>query len=391
MVPYSSLLFFYILILALILAAILGVFGKSIKIYGMIINIFILFIIFYNSLQQVIYLVFFVIWGFLLIESCLFLRRRSLVGFRRTFLQSIMILLSLLPLAFVKFGNVLLHQTVIGFLGISYLTFKIIQMLVEIYDNLIDKVNLFDYLYFLLFFPTISSGPIDRSRRFKSDTINIPSRKEYIEILGEGIWKIFKGAGYKFILAYLISSYWMDKIPPAHNLMNTLSYMYAYSLYLFFDFAGYSLIAIGVSYILGIKTPENFNKPFISQDIKEFWTRWHMTLSFWFRDFIYTRIVMNALKNKRLKKFKYVSSYAGYFITMGLMGLWHGTSVYFILYGLYHGSLIVLTDLFQRKVPWYSKVKNNIAWKCFSIFVTFNLVCFGFLIFSGYLFIKTKS
>ncbi len=72
----------------------------------------------------------------------------------------------------------------------------------------------------------------------------------------------------------------MDKIPKVHSLYNTLSYMYCYSLYLFFDFAGYSLMAIGTGYILGVKVPENFNKPFISKDIKEFWNRWHMSLSF---------------------------------------------------------------------------------------------------------------
>lgn len=214
------------------------------------------------------------------------------------------------------------------------------------------------------------------------------TRREYIELLGEGLWKVLLGVGYKFVIGYLISYYWLDKIPSKHTVLNTINYMYAYSFYLFFDFAGYSLIAIGVSYVLGIRTPDNFNKPFLSRDIKDFWNRWHMSLSFWFRDFVYTRYVMATFKNKRLRKYKYLNSYTGYLITMGLMGIWHGTAIFYLLYGLYHGVLIILTDLFQRKVPFYGRVKNNTVWQCFSIFVTFHLVCFGFLIFSGYMFTK---
>jgi len=439
MLPYSGLLFFYILLLTLIPAVVLGILEKRIKLYGLIINLLFIAVIFYNSKEQLIYLAFFVIWGFLLVKSTLLIKHRPRHGFfiiyclftnlfiltfvyygkpaqkyayliaflalelilfitgqlfrykhRSSFLNWMLIILSLMPLVYTKFGSMLL-QSGIGFLGISYLTFKIIQTILEIQDGLIKKVSVLDYLYFILFFPTISSGPIDRTRRFLKDADTALSRKEYLELLGEGIWKVFIGSGYKFILAYLISNYWMNKVPQEHNLLNTLNYMYAYSFYLFFDFAGYSLIAIGISYILGIKTPENFNRPFISKDIKDFWNRWHMTLSFWFRDFIYTKFVMAALKNKRLRKYKYASSYVGYMITMGLMGIWHGTDIYYILYGLYHGLLIIATDLFQRKVGWYKKVKDNILWKCLSIFMTFNLICFGFLIFSGYLFVKAKK
>ena len=94
----------------------------------------------------------------------------------------------------------------------------------------------------------------------------------------------------------------MNKVPAAPTLGHTLSYMYAYSLYLFFDFAGYSAFAIGFSYLLGVHTPENFNRPFLSRNIKEFWTRWHITLSFWFRDFIYMRFLLTAFKKKWFRR-----------------------------------------------------------------------------------------
>ncbi len=178
----------------------------------------------------------------------------------------------------------------------------------------------------------------------------------------------------------------MAKIPTDRNFINILNYMYAYSFYLYFDFAGYSFMAVGTSYIFGIKTPDNFNIPYLSHDIKEFWNRWHMSLSFWFRDFIYTRIVMSFIKNKVFKN-KYTASYIGFIITMFTMGAWHGTQRHYLVYGLYHGILICFTDYFERKSKWYKSVKNNEKWDTVFTFVTFNLVCFGFLIFSGKLFI----
>jgi membrane protein involved in D-alanine export len=260
-------------------------------------------------------------------------------------------------------------------------------MLIEIYDNLISNVNILEFSYFLLFFPTISSGPIDRSKRFISDINKVYSREEYTGMLNGGILRILKGLAYKFIMAALISTYWMGVIPKDHTFLHTLSYMYAYSMYLFFDFAGYSSIAVGTSYILGVKAPENFNMPFLSKDIKEFWNRWHMSLSFWFRDYIYTRFVMQALKKKWFKD-RYTSSYIGFVITMFVMGIWHGFEVYYLIYGFYHGILMAGTDYIQRKSKLYKKYKNNKWWNFGSAVVTFNLVCFGLLLFSGYLFRK---
>lgn len=379
MIPFSGLFFFYILFVVLIIAVILGVNEKSIRLYGIAATIFMLSIIFSNSIRQGIYLILFFIGELILIKIYSLIIKK----YKQRYILWVMILLSLLPLILVKWGNILIHRNV-GFLGVSYLTFKVIQMLIEIYDELITEVKILDFTYFLLFFPTISSGPIDRSRRFNEDIHKKLSSKEYVELLREGIWKLFWGIAYKFIFATLIYSYWMSKIPKEHTIINTLNYMYGYSFYLFFDFAGYSLMAVGTSYILGVKTPDNFNMPFISKDIKEFWNRWHMSLSFWFRDFIYTRFVMASLKNKWFKK--YTASYIGYAITMITMGIWHGNEAYYIIYGAYHGILIIITDYFQRKSSMYKKYKKNKLWNTLSTVVTFNIVCFGFLIFSGYLF-----
>src|SRR5437870_10707770 len=102
----------------------------------------------------------------------------------------------------------------------------------------------------------------------------------------------------------------MDPAAERSGVMDIISYMYAYSLYLFFDFAGYSAFAIGFSYLFGIHTPENFNKPFLARNIRDFWNRWHMTLSFWLRDHVYMRFVMAATKGRWFKG-RYAASHIG--------------------------------------------------------------------------------
>lgn len=164
--------------------------------------------------------------------------------------------------------------------------------------------------------------------------------------------RIFQGFLYKFIIAYLINQHLMEAtFAKQDTFLSNVIYMYSYSFYLFFDFAGYSAFVIGVSYMMGIKTPENFNKPFISRNIKDFWNRWHMSLSFWFRDFIYMRFVFFATKKKLLKN-RYTISYIGAFLNFFIMGIWHitGEHVYqYIIYGLYHLCFIYPVRYFRTE------------------------------------------
>ena len=161
--------------------------------------------------------------------------------------------------------------------------------------------------------------------------------------------------------------------------------MYCYSMYLFFDFAGYSLFAVGTSYFMGIRTPMNFNKPFISQNIKDFWNRWHMTLSFWFRDFIFMRFTFFAMKHKLVKN-RIRLSRLEYFVDFLIMVFWHGLTWYYIVYGIYHALAIIINDIWLRfKRKHRKQIPHNKFTKWFAIFLTFNVVCFSFLIFSGFL------
>ncbi len=275
----------------------------------------------------------------------------------------------------------------VEFAGLSYATLRAVDVLIGIHDGLIRSVPLPRYLAFLLFFPTISSGPIDRWRRFSEDWLRPDKRQDFVRDLDGAVHRVFTGFCYKFVVAHLIAQYWMDKVPATPTLWHTLSYMYAYSFYLFFDFAGYSAFAIAFSYLLGIHAPENFDRPFISRNIKEFWTRWHISLSFWFRDFIYMRFLLFAFKRKWFRN-KNHAAYVANFVTFGAMGFWHGTAAHYLIYGLYHACLITAHDLFAKwnrpRPDAPGKVwGNTLGWQIGGALLTFQAVCFGFLIFSG--------
>ncbi|MGG1674448.1 D-alanyl-lipoteichoic acid biosynthesis protein DltB [Neobacillus sp. NRS-1170] len=386
MTPYGSFSFFFIIAILLAPTIILGLRGKRFHTYNMLATIAALGLIFSSSLNQALALILFTIWQVLLIRFYLHYRKQSNGnGFFYT-----AVFLSILPLAVSKLLPYFSHISVIGFLGISYLTFKGTQIIMEIRDGLIKKeLPLSKLLYFILFFPTISSGPIDRYRRFEKDLETEISGDDYKQLLYDGINKIFLGFLYKYIIGYSINHFFIANLRfIAHSqFQHHLYYMYAYSLYLFFDFAGYSAFAIGVSFIMGIKSPENFNKPFISRNIKDFWNRWHLGLSFWFRDYVYMRFVFWMTKKKWIKNRNIVSN-LGYILLFLIMGFWHGLEIQYILYGIYHALLMVIYNSFERfnkKHKWWP---NNKFTHVAAIIITFHFICFGFYIFSGQLFQK---
>ncbi|MDU5106498.1 D-alanyl-lipoteichoic acid biosynthesis protein DltB [Clostridium sp.] len=378
---YGDYLYLYILLLSFIPAIVLGIKGKNIKYYGILISILMVGLIIGTGKYYMILFIMFIIGEFTLIYSYLFIRRKT----DNKIIFYLALLASMLPVIITK-ASVLTKFGPIGFIGLSYLNFKAIQMIIEIYDGAIKEVKFFTLVYFIIFFPTLSSGPIDRYRRFEEDLNKTIAKDDYLNnYLYIGIRKIIIGLGYKFVLAYLINTMWMSKIPADITFINGLNYMYAYSMYLFFDFAGYSSLAVGTSYILGIKTPDNFNKPFLSKDMKEFWTRWHISLSKWFGDYIYSRIVLNSMRKKVFKS-RFTASHVAQITTMLVMGIWHGISTFYIIYGLYQGIVLVLTDIIQRKWKYYKKHKKEKWFQYVQIAVNFNVACFGLFIFSGWLF-----
>ena len=141
-------------------------------------------------------------------------------------------------------------------------------------------------------------------------------------------------------------------------------------------------MAVGASYLFGVKTPENFKEPIRSKDIKDFWNRWHISLSTWFRDFVFSRFIMIFMKHKLFGKNKLAKSVLAYMINMTLMGVWHGLNASYILYGVYHGILLSLTEVYQKKSRFHKKHKKDKWYIFLEWLVTIHLVIFGFLIFS---------
>lgn len=389
MQPYQNPTYFILLAIGLLPIMIGLLYGKRFRTYETLISIAFLVLTFGGiKWHQGIALICYVIFEMLLIY-CYFSYRQK---HNKTWVFCLAVILSILPLVVVKitpaidFGR----NSIIAFLGISYLTFKVVGMIMEIRDGMIKEFHPWTTFQFIIFFPTISSGPIDRYRRFEKDYNSIPEREKYVKMINKAVHYIFLGFMYKFLLAYFFGQIMLPKVAHLALMQDgwsvwTFAYGYVYAMDLFFDFAGYSLFAVATSYIMGIETPMNFNKPFISHNIKDFWNRWHMTLSFWFRDYIYMRLVFFMMKKKFLKS-RIAMANLGYLTLFLIMGFWHGIEWYYIAYGLFQACAMIICDAWQRFKKKHRKaIPHNKFTECFAIFLTFNVVCFSLLIFSGFL------
>lgn len=374
MIPFSGLLFFYLLFLGLLPAVVLGLLGKKLHYYGIFLCAAMLVIVFWQN-GQLAALALFFLWEMAL--CCLFWRLPK----RTRPLLWAAVILALGPLGLIKLGEVLQPFSLFRLMGASYMSFRAVQVLLDIYDGRLQKLRPVALGYFLLFFPAVSSGPIDRYRRFLSDLDRPPDREHYRTLLAQGIWKLAGGCVSAVVVSGFIQQYWLAALP-ASGFGATLSYMYGYTFYLFFNFAGYSSMAIGTGYLLGIQMPENFNQPFLSVDMKDFWSRWHISLSTWLRDYLYSRFVMKSLKQKRFSNPR-TASYLGYVLNMMAMGVWHGLQPQYLLYGVYHSALMCLNEVLDLHCKPFRSFKTHGAGQVVCVLVTFHLFSFGLLIFSG--------
>ena len=352
---YTGLDFFLILLIAMLPPVVLGLRGKNLRVCGLAVTAVMLLLIF----------------GYLR------LRRRT--AQRR--LLWLMLLLSLVPLLLVKLSLWVEPLRVLSMLGVSYMSFRAVQILIEIYDGYLTELDFADVSYFILFFPSISSGPLDRYRRFTADVHRTYTAEEYRVLLRDGLWRLMTGAFYSLVVGNLIWQYWLSPLPEG-GFLPTLSYMYGYTFFMFFNFAGYSRMAVGTAYLLGVAQPDNFNCPFLSLDMKDFWSRWHISLSTYLRDYVYTRFCMAALRGKWFKG-RRTSSYLGYVLTMLVMGAWHGLTLGYLVYGAYHGVLMCLNDVLDTQCKGFKKLKKNPKAAVPLMLVTFHLFSFGLLLFSG--------
>lgn len=387
MIPYADFTFFGLMLIPVLATVILGLFGRANSRWTLFCTAIILVVLLSDSesaavlrpgetVRQI-----WLVLGYAVYQAVIVF---ALLRWHNRWTFYAAVALSILPLALGKFLPFFLPESRLGFLGISYVTFRALDVVFSIHDRVITQIAPAQYFTFLFFFPTLSSGPIDRYRRFGKDWATVRGQGEFLDDLDAAISRVFQGFLYKFIIAALISTYWMDRVDTDRSFSGILSYMYAYTAYLFFDFAGYSAFAIGFSRLFGIHSPENFDKPFLARNIKDFWNRWHISLSFWFRDHVYMRFLLAAGKGKWFKG-RHTASYLGFTLTFGLMGIWHGPELRYILYGLYHAALLCGYEIFSR---WNKKRKlwgDGRVWRGANIVITGHVIAFGLLLFSGHI------
>jgi len=219
--------------------------------------------------------------------------------------------------------------------GISFYTFHAISYLVDVYNHKVKpESSLVDFGMYMANFPQLIAGPIVRY----SEVVDvIRDRKVRIDQIYSGVFRFVIGLSKKIILADSVGNI-ADSVfaLPSGELSTGFAWLgvFAYSLQIYFDFSGYSDMAIGLGRVMGFEFPQNFNQPYRSQNITEFWRRWHMTLSRWFRDYVYI-----PLGGNRAGKYR---TFINLFIVFFLCGLWHGGAYSFIIWGIYHGILLII-------------------------------------------------
>ena len=235
-------------------------------------------------------------------------------------------------------------------IGISFYTFQALSYVIDVYrgHNKAQK-NIFNLALYISFFPQLIAGPIVKYHDIENQILN---RNESLENIFYGIKRFIYGLSKKVILANMFALS-CDEIlkQPADELGTALVWCASvlYTLQIYYDFSGYSDMAIGLGRMFGFNFLENFNYPYISKSIKEFWRRWHISLSTWFKEYLY--IPLGG--NRKRKLFTYINLLIVFFAT----GLWHGASYNFILWGLFHGFFLVIERIFLGKLLEKNKLK----------------------------------
>ncbi|MEK6451256.1 MULTISPECIES: MBOAT family O-acyltransferase [Myroides] len=311
--------------------------------------------------------------------------------------------------------------------GISFFTFQSISYIIEIYRKEIEPTkNFLDYLFFISFFPQLVAGPIVRAKDFIPQIYsNIHVTRDHVN---EGMLLIIGGVLKKAVISDYISINFVDRVfdaPNSYTAFENLMASYGYAIQIYCDFSGYSDMAIGIALLMGYRLPMNFNVPYQSMSITEFWRRWHISLSTWLKDFLYisvggnrngsfggyffpglffagiigwgvyyleqsaipliiagASVVVFALTIV-LSKDKNKSLFTNFnlFTTMLLGGLWHGASLRFIVWGALHGIALAVHKMFMELFPRAKGKEPSFVWKIVSIFITFHFVTFCWIFF----------
>lgn len=257
--------------------------------------------------------------------------------------------------------------------GISFYTFQAISHAVDVYRRKLRlKMDFLEYLFYLSFFPLLLAGPITRAGNM------LRQMREHAPVdarlLYTGLWLVMMGVLKKCVVADYVAQFnnWAFEEPALYNGVELLMASMGFSIQIYCDFSGYSDMSIGIAAMMGFRLRENFNLPYQSLNISEFWRRWHISLSTWFRDYVYIPLGGNRVGRARM--------YFNNFATMLIAGLWHGSTMMFALWGALHGVALVVhkvcRHLFLGRLPSHRLWVTVPSWLMFQCFLLLTWVFF---------------
>jgi alginate O-acetyltransferase complex protein AlgI len=261
-------------------------------------------------------------------------------------------------------------------IGISFFTFQAMSYVIDAYRDNLRPVGLLDFAVYLSFFPHLVAGPIVRAVEFLPQ-LRVRPDPRYIDA-SRAFRLIVAGLFKKVVVSSFLASTIVDKVfaaPNNHSALEVLFAVYGYAFQIYADFSGYTDIAIGCALLLGIKFPPNFDSPYRSLSLQEFWRRWHMTLSRWLRDYLY--ISLGGNRNGRWQ------TYRNLMLTMLIGGLWHGASWTFVVWGGIHGTGMVWERMAadRRRALGLAAPADTPARRVLRWAVTFHVVCLAWIFF----------
>jgi alginate O-acetyltransferase complex protein AlgI len=261
-------------------------------------------------------------------------------------------------------------------LGISFLTFRALTYSIDIYRGTLSPAPPLDFAVYLAFFPVIAAGPIVRAGEFLPQ-LQKPRDPHRIDS-SRAFFLIFAGLAKKMLIADYLATHLVNGVfgtPDQFGSLEVLLGIYAYAVQIYCDFSAYSDIAIGISLLLGFELPDNFNAPYTALSLRDFWRRWHMTLSGWLRDYLYIPLGGNRGTRRR--------TYINIVVTMLLAGLWHGAAWTFVFWGGYHGVGQALGRMRGQRRARRAAVEPPATWRTHlrQRVITFHLVALGWVFF----------
>lgn len=341
MQPYSSSVFFYVIFFFISIVWLVGKkFSSKYFQWLLFLGTILFTVVAFRSSSKKIFL--FSLFYILIIKLALSFRNWP---------RKFFVFMSLIPLIVIKLSEAFpiftsLHGKFI-FVGISYLSFRVIQILLDI--DFYTPQSFLNILVFLLNPLTLLAGPIDRFHRFEKNIIQINDSINKNNFISGWYFLLF-GLLQKFILAYFWDQLFMSQfsVHSAHA-SDVIGIAYTYAVYLFLDFSGYSLMAVGLGYMMGIILPQNFNQPWKTKNPQDLWRRFHITLGSFLNDYFFKPIYMSFLRKTYFKSHKLFAQNLALFLTFLLMGAWNGLKWNYLLSGGMFGLASVVYNTYQSK------------------------------------------